>query len=111
MRRIYSAVLVALLGFVTYGAYGAPNVVISGTVKGPNGAPLKGIFVQARSVAIRNLTVSVLSDKQGHYRIENLSPGDYQISAKAAEYQSDPATGVKVAAGATLDLALKSKKV
>jgi len=110
IKRICSSALalMALLAFVTYGA---SDGTISGTIKGPSGAPLKGIFVQARSLSISNLTMSVLSDKQGHYRIENLSPGDYQVSVRAAEYQSDPPTGVKVAAGANLNLTLKSKRV
>jgi virginiamycin B lyase len=110
IKRICSPLfgLVVLMIFVSYGA---SDGKISGTVKGPNGAPLKGIFVQARSMAVNNLTVSVLSDKEGHYQIEHLLPGDYQVSVKAADYQSDPPTGMKVAAGASLNLALKRKKV
>src|ERR1700722_12273308 len=78
--------LVILLALVTLGASGG---VISGIVRDPSGAPLKGVFVQARSMAIKNLTVSVLTDGQGRYRIENLTPGDYMIRAKANDYESD----------------------
>ena len=109
MNSLMKVVGIALLLAST--AYGASDGIISGTVKGPSGAPLRGVFVQARSVAINNLTVSVLSDNQGHYRIENLSPGEYQIWAKASTYRSDPPEGVRAAAGSSLDLTLKAKKV
>jgi virginiamycin B lyase len=108
MERLLKVIgLVILLGSVTQSA---SNRVISGTIKGPDGAPLKGIFVQARNIAKSNITVSVLSDKQGHYKIENLSPGEYRVSVRAANYQSTPPVGVKAAAGSSLDLTLKGKK-
>jgi virginiamycin B lyase len=103
-----SMALLIVLGPATCGA---ATGVISGTVKGPNGAPLKGIFVQARSIAKSNITVSVLSDRQGHYKIENLSPGEYQVSVRATTYQGNPLVGIKTAAGSSLDLTLKRKKV
>ena len=41
---------------------------VSGTVKGPDGAPFKGAFVIAQNTANR-ISVSVLSNKDGHYEI------------------------------------------
>jgi len=85
--------------------------VISGIVKAPNGAPLKGVFVQARSARTNNITVSVLSDRQGRYRIENLSPGEYQIGIRATDYESDPPGEIRAIAGSSVNLRLRSKKV
>jgi hypothetical protein len=41
---------------------------ITGTVTGPDGAPFKGAFVEAQN-ANNKITVSVLSAKDGQYRI------------------------------------------
>jgi hypothetical protein len=50
-----------LLGSSSYAA------TITGTVEGPDGAPFEGAFVQAQNTGTR-VTVSVLSNKEGHYR-------------------------------------------
>ena len=72
---------------------------ISGTVKDANGAPLRGVFVRARSESKSRITSSVLSDRQGRYRFENVSPGGYQVWAAAVGYKNDPPAPVTVAAG------------
>ena len=71
-------------------AYGA---TITG--KGPDGAPFEGAFVQAHSTKTRML-FSVLSDKQGRYRVANLPAGEYQMQVKAAGYKSEPYNGVNI---------------
>ena len=49
--------------FVASLCYGA---TITGTVKGPDGNPFEGAFVQAQNAKTR-ITVSVLSGKDGRY--------------------------------------------
>ena len=44
----------------------ADAATITGTVTGPDGAPFRGAFVQARHAGLK-MTVSVLSDNQGRY--------------------------------------------
>ena len=78
-----------------FGACGADAATLTGTVIGPDGAPFRGAFVQARHAGMR-MTVSVLTDKQGHYTVENLPEGDYQIQVRATGYKADPKTGVKL---------------
>jgi hypothetical protein len=68
---------------------------VEGTVKGPGGDPYMGAFVQAKNQQ-NNMLYSVLSDKQGHYRIEKLSAGSYQIQIRAIGYKAEPQSGVKV---------------
>lgn len=84
MRKVcINAALVAFvlsLASVTYGA------TVSGTVKGPNGKPFKGAFVEAQDMDSR-IATNVLSDKDGHYRIEDLPEGQYQLLARAAGYR------------------------
>jgi len=52
----------------------ADAATITGTVAGPDGRPFRAAFVQARNLATK-ITVSVLSDSAGRYRIENLPAG------------------------------------
>src|SRR5579872_4129172 len=66
---------------------------ISGTVKGPDGAAFQGAFVGAQNSKTK-ITVSVLSDGQGHYQITNLAPGDYELRIRAVGYKADPVTSL-----------------
>jgi virginiamycin B lyase len=75
----------------------ADAATITGTVTGPDGAPFRAAFVQARNAATK-ITVSVLSDTQGHYQVPDLAPGEYRLSIRAPGYKSDPKTGIKLAA-------------
>src|ERR1700722_17450574 len=50
----------------------------TGKVMGPDGAPFRAAFVQARNAKTR-VTVIVLSGNDGRYRVENLPAGDYQV--------------------------------
>ena len=62
---------------------------------GPDGAPFRGAFVQARHAGLK-MTVSVLSDNQGRYIVENLPAGDYRVQVRAIGYKADAKGGVKL---------------
>ena len=70
---------------------------ISGTVTGPDGAPMRAAFVQARNAQLK-MTVSVLSDNQGRYAAENLPAGEYRLSIRAPGFTAAPKSGVKLTA-------------
>src|SRR2546429_193271 len=89
----YLGLLVMVLLLVPF-AYAA---TVTGTVKGPDGASFRGAFVQAQNSNTKTL-VSVLTDKDGRYRMENLPPGQYQLQVKAVGYRTDPRPGVILAA-------------
>ncbi len=72
--------------FVALSASAAGAATIAGTVKGPDGAPFRGAFVQARNAATK-ITVSVLSDTQGHYQVPDLPAGDYRLAIRAPGYK------------------------
>jgi len=80
---------------------------IAGTVKGPDGAPFRGAFVQARHAGLK-MTVSVLTDNEGRYLADNLPAGDYRVQVRAIGYKADAQTGVKLAGdqSASFDFAL-----
>jgi len=70
---------------------------ITGIVKGPDNAAFSGAFVEAQNLKTK-ITVAVLSDTQGHYRIENLTAGQYRIFIRAVGFIADPRTGVSLTA-------------
>ena len=88
------------LGFLTLALI--PNslahaATVAGTVKAPDGAPFRGAFVQAQN-ANTKITVSVLSDKDGRYKIENLPDGQYQLELRAVGFRASPRGGVNLKA-------------
>lgn len=78
--KLLTAVWIALLAF---GAQqNPPNGSISGTLKLPSGAPVAGVRVAAMPVDDLSNFVSITrSDSDGHYRIENIPPGRYYVTA------------------------------
>ena len=80
--------------FVASLCYGA---TITGTVKGPDGNPFEGAFVQAQNAKTR-ITVSVLSGKDGRFRVEKLPTGEYTLRIRAIGYKVDPRSGVNLTA-------------
>ena len=97
---------ILFLGSVCYGA------TLAGTVKGPDGAPFEGAFVQAQNTKTR-MTFTVLSDKQGRYRVEKLPAGEYQVQARASGFRSEARTGANLTADqdASFDFALQKAPV
>lgn len=92
------------------------GATISGTVKDSTGAALKGAFVEARQtegVRIGKFAVVVLSDRQGKYQIENLSPGDYHLSAWKNGYTPTTPAAVELTEGqaVTRDMDLEKSRV
>ena len=102
----------ALLSFAVFLAASCYGATVSGTVKGPDGAPVQGAFIQAQNTKTK-MTFIVLSDSQGHYRAENLPAGDYRVQIKATGLRGDPKSGVSLTAdqNASLDFALQTGPV
>ena len=98
--------LMIVLAGTSYGA------TITGTVNGPDGAPFEGAFVEAQNTKSK-ITVTVLSDIEGRYRIEKLPAGDYRVQIRTVGYRGDPHTGVSLSAdqNASFDFALEKGTV
>ena len=89
--------LVALVSLVVVFSSLAHAATVTGNVKGPDGTPFEGAFVQAIN-AQTHITVSVLSDKQGRYKVENLPAGEYQVRVRAVGFTTDPHSAVNLSA-------------
>jgi carboxypeptidase family protein len=89
-----------MLGFVIFASPFADAATISGKVTGPDGAPFRGAFVQARHAGLK-MTVSVMSDNQGRFFAENLPAGEYRVQVRAIGYKTNPKTGMNLTADQT----------
>jgi Carboxypeptidase regulatory-like domain len=81
MKKFLSLVFLSL--FVSTG-YAAAGGNIAGTIKGPDGAPFKAAFVRAQNVQTKMVTI-VLSNAQGKYLVNNLTPGTYEVWANCVD--------------------------
>src|SRR5580693_9906660 len=106
-KRLAPKMLTLMSAMIFLAAF-AHGATITGTVKGPDGAPFKGAFVQAQNTRTK-ITVNVLSHKDGGYCVEDLPAGEYVLRIRAVGYQADPRTGVTLTASqsASMDWALK----
>ena len=104
-----SLALLASIGLFVCASSVSDAATLSGTVRGPDGAPFRGAFVQARHAQLK-MTVSVLSDRQGRYSLESLPAGDYRLQVKAIGYKADSRSGVALTAdqNASFDFALQA---
>src|SRR5438034_760509 len=104
-------VLTLITWSTAWSAYRLDGATISGTVKNSTGAPYRGAFVRVRNVKT-TMTVSVLSDSEGRYRVPNVPPGDYEVRATGIGYKDDVRSGVTVAnSSPSLDFTLQKGKV
>ena len=85
----------ALSSFVLFAgiAYGG---TISGVVKSPDGAPFEGAFVQAQNTK-SHISVYVLSQPDGHYEIDRLPAGDYNLRIRTVGYKAEAKAGLALA--------------
>jgi virginiamycin B lyase len=85
---------------------------ITGNVKGPDGKPFMGAFVVAENTQ-NKMTVSVLSNAQGRYRIPNLTAATYTVQITASGYNGVPHTGVQLSGNqnVSFDFELQKGKV
>ncbi len=99
----------ALLSFIAFFCSAGSAATITGIVKGTEGAPFQGAFVEAQNAKTR-ITTIVLSDSHGRYRIPDLPAGDYRLTIRAVGFRTDPKPGVKLAAdqNASCDFALQN---
>jgi protocatechuate 3,4-dioxygenase beta subunit/5-hydroxyisourate hydrolase-like protein (transthyretin family) len=71
------------------------GATVSGTVRGPSGAPLPGSVVSLQGESLGqeySMSLSSKTDANGRYQIEHINPGAYFISAvrPSASGQNDP---------------------
>jgi virginiamycin B lyase len=101
--------LLGLIVFLNPICFGA---TITGTVKGADGAPFQGAFVEAQNSKTR-ITTIVLSDSRGRYRVPDLSAGEYRLQIRAVGFRADTRGGITLTAdqNASFDFSLEKAVV
>src|SRR5229473_7706813 len=101
-----------LLGLTLFLGSVCSGATITGTVNGADGGPLQGAFVEAQNAKTK-ITVIVLSDSQGRYRIPDLAAGDYRVQIRAVGYRADPRSSVTLTTdqNASFDFSLQKASV
>ncbi len=79
---------------------------LSGTVVDPNGAAVAGATVTAKNSS-NGLTRTVSANDQGEYQIIGLPPGEYEVTAEAANFKKTVISPVKLTVGQSADLTVK----
>src|SRR5256714_5757211 len=75
---------------------------LQGTVRDPNGAAVPNASITARNTGT-NIAREATSNDDGYYKIVNLPPGNYEVTAKASNYKTAIIPSVKLTIGQTIN--------
>lgn len=103
--RTTIAALVVCLGTMMAGRAAAQggDGSLRGTIKDQQGAALPGVAVTATSPALLS-PVTAVTDNEGNYRLINLPPGTYTVTAELAGFAVFRREGILLRAGATFQV-------
>jgi hypothetical protein len=94
MRRLLLSVLVVGAVVLVAPSIAHAQAAIAGTVKDSTGAALPGVTVEASSPALIERVRTAVTDGAGQYRINDLSPGTYDVTFTVSGFQPVKRTGV-----------------
>jgi len=75
---------------------------LQGTVRDPKGAVVAGATITARGTATNSSRDATTND-DGFYKITNLSPGEYEVTVKVANYKTAVIPSVRLTVGQTVN--------
>ncbi|MGZ8845928.1 MAG: TonB-dependent receptor domain-containing protein, partial [Pyrinomonadaceae bacterium] len=75
---------------------------LQGTVRDQNGAVVANASITVRNSAT-NVSRETTTNDEGYYKIVNLPPGDYELTAKATSYKTAVIQAVKLTIGQTIN--------
>ena len=100
LRRVCAGLLlVALIAVEAFAQ--ATEGSLRGYIRDEQGAPMPGVTVTAKSTSVPRPLVAV-TDETGAYRLLNVAPGDYVISAELPGFSTSIRENVSVRAGLNL---------
>jgi hypothetical protein len=84
------------------------TATIAGTVTDQTGAMMPGVTITAKNVAT-GMSRSTTTGASGRYELQNLSVGNYEVSATMTGFQTNIRSGIVLTVGrnAIVDLALQ----
>jgi len=98
--------LAVLLGLALPVAAQLATGNIYGTASDESGAPLPGVAVSVKGV---NGTVNTVTGSDGRFRVLNLSPGSYKVTATLTGFSTVNRENVVVATGTNVDISVGMK--
>ncbi len=103
MKRFLAVLMTVALACVAGSAWAQPQgASIDGTVTDPSGAVVAGASVEARGAT--GLAVSAVSGETGQYRFPSLSPGIYEVTARAPGFSVARVEDIHLALGQILQV-------
>ena len=109
MRRITTLVLAALLAMtMPAAAQVTAEGSIRGTIKDEQGGVLPGVAVSVKSPSAPT-PVTTITDEEGNYRLQNVLPGEYVLTAELSGFSRSSQAGIVIRAGLniTVEVTLK----
>ena len=107
-KRVFARAVYALaLIFVPAAVFAQGS--IAGTVKDSSGAVLPGVTVEAASPALIEKVRTAVTDGDGQYRIVDLRPGTYTVTATLPGFTTAKREGVELQGSQTLTIPLELK--
>ena len=85
------------------------QATISGVVRDPSGGVLPGVTVEASSPALIEKVRSVVTDGTGQYRIVDLRPGTYSITATLAGFTTVKRDGIELTGAMTAAIPIEMR--
>jgi hypothetical protein len=96
MRRLIGFSAAAAMCVLLLPAAARAQASITGVVKDASGAVLPGVTVEASSPALIEKVRAAVTDGSGQYRIENLRPGDYEVTFALTGFRSVRRQGIEL---------------
>jgi len=97
MRRTLRIVVIGLVCVVALPALAAAQASVTGVIRDSSGAVLPGVTVEVTSDVLIEKVRSVATDSAGQYRIENLRPGTYVLTATLPGFTTVRRDGLELA--------------
>jgi hypothetical protein len=80
------------------------QAAIAGSVRDVSGTPIQGVTVEASSSALIEKARTVATDSGGHYRIEDLRPGTYDVRFTLPGWRPQTQAGVVLTGSSTVSV-------
>src|SRR2546425_10304962 len=104
MKKLVGLFFALCLGLVSTTAFAQePTGSIEGTVSDPQGAIVQNAAITVRNVATNSTRNSTSSDN-GHYRISQVAPGNYEVKVSAPNFKTSVVSDVVVGVGQNVPL-------
>jgi len=105
-KLLFVCLASAALAATSFAQAQATGADLTGTVVDPNDAIVNGATVTARNVAA-GITRTTTTGDDGTYKFINLAPGQYEISAEAANFKRVIISPVKLTVGQSAELTIR----